>query len=148
MKVPTTDDEPRVVFEGLGFRVHQISFNYGVTDANLRKLLKTVYGTSAVSRLLQSLPDLFVLHPTMSNGIFFVRLATKLSPEETEIYKQFYPKDLLLASVSQTGDARRVECSWIGQKKQLSLLGALKDRFGFSPPSRLVKELAKSGWLL
>jgi hypothetical protein len=146
---PTIDDaQPRVVFEGLGFHVHQISFNYGVVDANLRKLLKTVYGSSAVSRLLQNLPDLFVLHPRMSNGIFFVRLTTKLSAEEAEVYKQFYPNDLLLASFSQTGNAQRVECSWIGHDKQRSLLAALKDRFGFSAPSHLVRAMEKRGWRL
>ena len=138
--------EIRALFEALGFHAHQISFDFGIPDATLRKLLKSVYATSTVSRQLQNLPDLFVLNPTMANGIFFVRLTSKLSAEETEIYKQFYPRDLLLAAVTQTGNTRRIECSWVGQNKQLSLLAALKDRFEFSASSRLVQAIEKRGW--
>jgi len=84
----------------------------------------------------------------MSNGIFFVRFATKLSAEEAAVYKQFYPTDLLLASINQTNGERRVACSWIGNNKQVSLLDALKERFGFKAPARLIQTVAKSGWRL
>jgi hypothetical protein len=144
----TSDGELRVLFEALGFHAHQISFDHGIPDADLRKALKSVYGTSAVSRLLQVLPDLFVLHPQMTNGIFFVRLAAELSPEEAAIYKQFYPNDLLLVSVNRTDGERRIECSWVGEDKKVSLLAALKSRFDFAPSSRLVQAVTKSGWRL
>jgi hypothetical protein len=139
--------ELRLVFEGLGFYVHPTSFNTAIPDPELRELLSKAYGKSSVSRLLENLPDLFVLHPDMANGIFFVKLGDKLSDAEECAYKQFYPRDILLASmVPQNGKPRRLVCAWVGQTKQQSLLAALKERFGFAASAQMLKAFEKSGW--
>ena len=81
---PAASAELRQVFEGLGFYSHQTSFDRAVTDPKLQEALNGPRAQSAASRLLRNLPELFVLHPNLVNGIFFVKLCPKLSAEERQ----------------------------------------------------------------
>jgi len=144
--IPTA--ELQRLFEGLGFHTHPLSFNTAIPDPELRKALTDGYSQSAASRLLRNLPDLFVLHPTMACGIFFVKLSAQLSSEERQAFKEFYPRDVLLVSIAEGKGKRSVVCRWIDQTAQKPLLTALKERFKFTPPALSVKAVAKLGWEL
>jgi hypothetical protein len=140
--------ELQKVFEVLGFYSHQTSFDRAIPYPDLRQTLSTNFPSSAVTRMLSNLPELFVLHPDMSQGIFFVKVTGGLSPEEKKAYKEFYPSDIILISIDAQNSGRRLVCCWIDLTKKQSLLAALKDRFGFTASPRSVKGLEKDGWIV
>ncbi len=80
-----------------------ISPNYSFGANPFLNILSDLRETSDLAQCLTCIPDAFVLHRTVppKNGALFVKFFQgdiKLEPWEVEIYKQYYPKLILLYS--------------------------------------------------
>jgi hypothetical protein len=142
--------ELRRVFERLGFYSHPIAFSRVVTDDALLKALTADFPSSQVAQILRALPDLFVLHPDMRQGIFFVRHTDgePVPQADAEIYRRYYPNDILLTAFVSEAGGKRLVAAWIGDKKRTGLVEAISRRFKYQLPKHAASELARNGWLV
>jgi hypothetical protein len=139
----------RGVFEALGFFAHPIACNHSI-DPTVWKLLSTRYPASDVTRLIQALPDLFVLHAHMEQGIFFVRegAPSSVPSEVADSYRRFYPKDILLPTVTLQSGKKTIRASWFGERTRTSLVDAIRQRFKYQPVRSVIQELNRAGWVV
>ena len=144
-------DELRTVFERLGYHSEPVDFNKAIPYVALRERLQGPFAGTDVSRVLRHLPDLFVMNHKMIHGIFFVKTLAEqgLSDEARDTYEKYYPKDILLVTITVDDEVKRILCRWIDEEdKETSLINSLKARFNFAPPKTAIAALRKDGWLV
>ena len=143
-------DDLRNLFGVLGYHSHPTRFGDAFTDPAVLDAINNKYPKEPLSCLLRALPDLFVFHPQMVKGMFFVRDVSQrdISKDEADSYSTFYPSDLLIARVSAQGSTRRLICGWYGDVPTKSLLDLLNKRFAYTPTSGIAERVRSSGWAL
>lgn len=142
--------ELQQVFQALGFLSHPTDFSRAVPYADLRKELEGRFRGSSVSTILRHMPDLFAVNEKLEKGICFVKdiSAGKPTAEALEVYRKFYPKDILFVRVQVSGATKRFSARWIEDPKEGSIPDALQRRFGAKPTKEAIAGLAAKGWIL
>lgn len=145
-------DDLKDLLDKLGYHCEPVHFTKSVPYATLRGRLEGQFSDTEVSQVLRHFPDLFVMNHKMVHGIFFIKVLDDLdalTAEATATYEKFYPKDILLVTITKSGNTRRIESRWIGQKgRSILLTKALMGRFNYVPPKAAIEQLSKTGWLL
>lgn len=135
----------RVIFilERLKFLAHPVSFEVMVPYPGLRERLIREYHDAVMTKLLVSFPDLFVMHQTMQLGVFFACLTEDgdLDGEKKEIYRRFFPADILLIWLVRGDQNTEVQARWFEDSSIYRLTEAISRRFPYKPPTRVLRVL-------
>ena len=124
------------LFSQLGFMTQCISFENIIPDTVFRQKLTSAYNDTEVSRLLQSMPDLFVIHRTAepSKSAFFIKIIhdkEELNSEIAKIYLRYFPDELAILRLSTKENNISASIKWLKDKNNELMVAKFLEIYGF-----------------